>query len=209
MARRLRNPSNTGGLEARRPTLGVIAIPHPREAFSGLSRLLSRLLILASAVTLASVLSGAIFHVVPDVSLAHTRGESMEPGFKNGDLLLIRAAGPAMSLREGDVILFKIGPLPTTHRIQEIRTEGRVTLIIPKGDNNPIADSPITPDQVQGKVITEVPLLGHISRVIGAGGGYYVYHYAALALSLALVLTYVAVTLWRGLPPDESTQNRL
>lgn len=82
------------------------------------------------------------------------RSGSMRPQIPTGSLVVVR---PAADYWVGEVITFKTGPTPTTHRIQNI-SEG---IYMTKGDANDAADSqPVRREQIFGKVVLAVPYAG-------------------------------------------------
>lgn len=93
---------------------------------------------------------------VPIVSVA---SDSMIPRLHKGDLVI--AIKPE-NIKVGDIIIYEANcpALPhedIIHRIVEINNGTYIT----KGDNNPIRDPcPVSPDEVKGKVLFAIPLLG-------------------------------------------------
>jgi len=86
-----------------------------------------------------------------------TSGNSMEPGFVQGDLAILRSAsdyGP------GDVAAYNSSELKkiVMHRITEESDEGYTF----QGDNNDFLDpETVTDDQMLGKLLIRVPGVGH------------------------------------------------
>lgn len=79
---------------------------------------------------------------------------SMQPAISVGSLVVVKPAG---EYAVDDIITFKTGPTPTTHRIQKI--DGQI--FTTKGDANDSADSqPVRPEQILGKVILTAPYAG-------------------------------------------------
>ncbi len=182
----IRTPGTAAPL-GKEASLGDTAVSVLRGPISLLGRWLIRVFMLASAVLLALVISGGIFQVIPGVTIAHTKGISMRPTFKTGNVVLLRLKHPS-GVHRGEIVLFEEDE-PVTHRVIDIGPNaGPNTVIVTKGDNNPVADKPIKLGDVQGEVIGKLPLLGEASRWLGAGGGFYVYHYVALLLNLIFIL---------------------
>ncbi|MEM7819246.1 MAG: signal peptidase I [Candidatus Aenigmatarchaeota archaeon] len=77
----------------------------------------------------------------------------MPNGFSRGDLLFVVNGDPSI----GDIILYNKNSITIVHRVIKITKDGYLT----KGDNNFVADTPIKRDQVVGKVIFGVPILGY------------------------------------------------
>ena len=178
--------------------MGATAITQPRAQLGQLSRWLIRAVALVSAFGLALVISGVVFQFIPGTTLAHIRGKSMEPHYHDGDVVLLRRFSHPTAVEKGDIVLFRYKAVHISHRVIEVGPDaGAATRIVTKGDNNPVADPPLKLSDVEARVLVEVPLLGEVSRALGAGGGVYVYRYGALLAALAFVLVYAAVSLVR------------
>ncbi len=85
---------------------------------------------------------------------------SMEPELSEGDMVFVRASDEYLV---GDVVTAR---LPSgdnfTHRICYVDSENG--LVYTQGDNNPSVDSlPTSVDDIIGKVVFSVPLLGFLS----------------------------------------------
>lgn len=98
--------------------------------------------------------------------LAVSRGYSMEPTIREGDILVFRGVS-AEEVKVGDVILFQVpdemvGLLPEriTHRVVEIRKEAGVTYFRTKGDNAPLDTFEVPADKVVGVNIAVIPYVG-------------------------------------------------
>jgi len=78
---------------------------------------------------------------------------SMEPEISRGDIVVVRRA---QSYDVGDVITYT-SMTAVTHRIVAQSTQGFVT----KGDANNTVDPEIAKDQVLGRVVFTIPLVGH------------------------------------------------
>jgi signal peptidase I len=165
---------------------------HTAEPLRAVLRPLRRGLVLASAVLIAFFISGGVFTFTPlfGVRIAHTSGISMEPAYKEGDVVLIREAG-GDDVQVGDVVVFRALGQSIMHRIIEQRPgpDGQMVLVT-QGDNVPQPDYPIRASQVSGKLVGEIPVLGSLSRLIDADGGFYVYR------SLILTFAVGTVVLW-------------
>jgi signal peptidase I len=162
------------------------------QALHATWRLARRGLILASAVVVAFLVSGGVFTFTPlvGVRIAHTSGISMEPAYKEGDVVLIKDAGES-NLHVGDIVVFNALGQQFMHRIIEQRTEPNGELIVvTQGDNVARPDFPIRASQVSGKLVGEIPLLGTLSRLIDAEGGFYVYRSAVLTLAVTAVAVW-------------------
>lgn len=77
-------------------------------------------------------------------------------GLSRGDLLVVvRPDNPKI----GDILIYrKFGSdFTIVHRLIDIQDEFYIT----KGDNNPVADSPVAKNYVVGKVVFATPILGY------------------------------------------------
>jgi len=148
-----------------------------------------RALVIVSAIAIAFFISGGIFAFTPLVGLriAHTNGISMEPTHRQGDVVLIKEVS-ADDLKVGDVVVFDALGQQIMHRIVEMRVEsGGELYVVTQGDNVATPDFPVPASQVNGKLVAEVPLLGSLSRLIDADGGFYVYRSIVLTMAVSIV----------------------
>ncbi len=83
-------------------------------------------------------------------------------GMSKGDLLLVTKAD---NIKVGDIVLYS-RDVTIVHRIISITNNGFVT----KGDNNLVSDPEISRQQVVGKVIADVPVLGYPRLLLFAVG---------------------------------------
>lgn len=162
------------------------------EALRIAAHITRRGLVFASAAVIAFLVSGGVFTFTPlfGLHLAHTNGISMEPAFKDGDVVLIRDAGDS-DLHVGDVVVFNALGQQFMHRIIEQRTgpDGEL-IVITQGDNVALPDFPVRASQVEARLVGEIPLLGTLSRLIDAQGGFYVYRSAVLTLAVTAVAVW-------------------
>lgn len=162
----------------------------------GLRQLVTRSLILASAVVIAVLVSGGIFNLTPlvGVGLAHTQGTSMEPQQRSGDVVLLKAIDGA-DARVGDVVVFQEQGKSFMHRVIERRlSESGKLMLVTQGDNVPVPDRPILASQVTNRMIGEVPLLGAFSRLLHGDGGIHAYRSLVISISLFSVVLWGLVT---------------
>lgn len=160
--------------------------PDVDDSLHTLLRFARRALVLASALFVAFLISGGIFTFTPLVGLriAHTSGVSMEPAYKNGDVVLIKDVSES-DLHLGDIVVFNALGRRFMHRIIEERTApGGELILVTQGDNVAKPDFPIRASQVSGKLVGEIPILGTVSRLLHAQGGFYVYRSAVLSVAV-------------------------
>jgi signal peptidase len=86
-------------------------------------------------------------------------GFSMKPTFVAGDVVIITRIDPA-EVQVGDVIQFHRANSYIVHRVIEIQEENGRRVFITQGDNNNVRDDPVTPEQVQGRVVLVIPKVG-------------------------------------------------
>ncbi|PLR99285.1 signal peptidase I SipW [Bacillus sp. T33-2] len=130
---------------------------------------------------------------------------SMEPGIKTGSIIAIKPGGDMARFQTGDVITFMDGPdRLITHRVEEVKGEGKQIQYITKGDNNDAADpTPVLSENVVGeyKGLT-IPFIGYGMNFAQSKEG------AALLLVLpgALLLIYSGFTIWKAIREVEATK---
>ena len=109
---------------------------------------------------------------------------SMEPAIPVGSVVVIKPADPE-TLKVGDIICFKTEaeyPTTVTHRIIGITSQGFIT----KGDANEDPDQWIVKkENVIGKVIAVIPLLGYL--------GYFVKTPIGFALLIIIPATIIII----------------
>ncbi|MBQ3469306.1 MAG: signal peptidase I [Bacilli bacterium] len=108
-----------------------------------------------------------IVAVVPFVLRVHLytiASNSMEPKMSVGDLVVTKKV-ELEDLKKQDIIAYRRDDIVVTHRIIGINEKNNT--LITKGDNNAYADSgEIIESQVLGKVILNIPFIGHIYSFI-------------------------------------------
>lgn len=118
---------------------------------------------------------------------------SMEPKYPTGSLIYLVDVDPA-KLEVEDVITYRISEKTTaTHRIKEIipdEDDPSIVRFRTKGDNNDDYDGSLVEfEQVEGKVIFCIPLLGHLAMYIQRPPGLYV----AIGTALAIIFFVMIV----------------
>ena len=78
---------------------------------------------------------------------------SMEPELSVDDLIIVRKAG---EYSVGDVVVYRSGRMSVVHRIVSADEKTVVT----KGDANNAADAPISPSDIDGRVVCSIPKAG-------------------------------------------------
>ena len=117
---------------------------------------------------------------------------SMEPNYHVGSIIYVKDVPPA-TLQVGDAISFMISEnTVATHRIIEVipdENDPDVIRFRTKGDNNEIADTnPVHCNNVLGKVVGTIPLLGYVSDYIQNPPGTYITLAAAMVIVFAVFL---------------------
>ena len=96
-------------------------------------------------------------------------GGSMSPALNLGDMVIASKVSPDV-IREGDIIEFRQGEIMVIHRVIEIQETEGSKFFITKGDANSVADmDPVSPKQVKGRVMLNVPKLGWVTLFFRSG----------------------------------------
>ncbi|TKX86493.1 signal peptidase I [Halorubrum sp. SS5] len=118
---------------------------------------------------------------------------SMEPAMSPGDVIIVNSV-PAAAIERNDVITFggQGGDTPTTHRVIEVVEREGTTAFRTQGDANEDPDgSLVTPDQLQGKVLSPggyllvIPLIGYLINFASTQSGFVLF--VALPVSLLVL----------------------
>ena len=102
---------------------------------------------------------------------------SMEPKINVKDAVIVRRIKP-QKLKKNDIITFvsksnKYQGLTITHRIIDVKKEGKKYYFKTKGDNNNAPDNGyITSDDIYGKTILILPKLGYLQTFLGNAYGW-------------------------------------
>ena len=119
---------------------------------------------------------------------------SMQSVYPTGSLLYIRDVNPE-TLEVGDVITYKMaGGTLCTHRIIEIIPDEDNPDIVrfrTKGDKNDLADPLVDSNNVVGKAVFCIPLLGYLATYMAVPPGKYV----AITVAVALILIEIMISL--------------
>jgi len=96
-------------------------------------------------------------------------GGSMSPALNLGDMVIASKVSPDV-IREGDIIEFRQGEVMVIHRVIEVQETEGSKFFITKGDANRVADmDPVSPKQVKGRVMLNVPKLGWVTLFFRSG----------------------------------------
>jgi len=88
-------------------------------------------------------------------------GVSMEPALVVGDIVITREV-QADQVQVGDIIRYRLGNFFIVHRVVDLDRQGG-SAFITRGDSNNTPDAPVSPAQLDGKVILVIPKLGWLS----------------------------------------------
>ena len=102
---------------------------------------------------------------------------SMEPTLKVNDLVIVTEQD---SYEVGDIVVYQSMNDLIIHRIVSIDD----TEVVTKGDANNISDDPIEQDQIKGKFVFRIPIIGFLIRMIKTVPG------TMIVLALAVFLMY-------------------
>lgn len=100
---------------------------------------------------------------------------SMEPVINVDDLVIVVKTD---NYEVGDIIVFQEGRIAITHRIVEINDE----YVITRGEANNTNDTPLSYEQIKGKVIMVIPYVGYVIHKIQTPLGTF------LIIGLAIIL---------------------
>lgn len=109
---------------------------------------------------------------------------SMSPSYSVGSLIYVKPIAPEI-IKVGDPITFTLNEelIVATHRVIEIDVENKH--FYTKGDANKSADgSPVHFNNLIGKPVFCIPLLGYFSNYVSNPPGLYI----AIAIAIALIL---------------------
>lgn len=130
---------------------------------------------------------------------------SMEPEYPTGSLLYVKGVDPK-ELKVGDSITFMLGEdAVATHRIVEILpdTEQNVLRFRTQGDANDTPDAtPVHQENIIGKPIFSVPLLGYFANYVQNPPGMYI---ALGAAALLIIFVFVPDMVKEKKPESEAS----
>lgn len=131
-------------------------------------QLIEALTIIVMFIAIISAYLGLKFFLNTDLPLVIVASGSMHPALEIGDLVIVQGAN-ATQIKENDIIVFDLiennHTTRTVHRIvsRQILPNGTY-LFTTKGDNNTSPDrTPVPENQVYGRVIYRIPLLGYLA----------------------------------------------
>ncbi|MEM4527746.1 MAG: signal peptidase I [Desulfurococcaceae archaeon] len=190
-----------GSFNSMIPLIGYyISLPYHRTRFRhGIkdiyveSRNVIKLLTYFSAIVAITMLSQGYL----GVRLLVISSGSMSPTLNIGDLVVL--CTHCRDIGVGDVVAYVSQWGVIVHRVVEIDSSYRY--IVTKGDANNAPDlDPVSMDNVIGKVVFKIPLIGYISLYIQqALRGNPVYFSLLLLISLAMIAMYLVKARYRGI----------
>ena len=135
---------------------------------------------------------------------------SMEPIIKVKDAVVIRRCEES-DIKIGDVVTYRsledayYGIL-ITHRVVNIEYQNGEKVYITKGDNNETIDrSPITFNQIQGKVTMRIPKIGYLKYFLT---DYYGWITLVVIPSLGIII-YDVIKLFRNIGTKSSSSKKI
>jgi len=156
------------------------------EVSNRLSKVLKNELVKTLLLMCLVVIGVLVFKTVLDAALRtdypmHTPiSPSMVPTLNIGDLLIVEGVSSSQDINadpsNGDIIIFRKPYNPSefvVHRaIEKSQTDNGESYFITKGDNNSARDPwQVKEDDIIGKVIWRIPLLGYIKIFLGTTVG--------------------------------------
>lgn len=144
-------------------------VSKPLRIFRIVKNVILAVIMTALLCLLAVVLTARMNGETPTLfghTLYRVSSGSMVPYLEVGDIILCQECDP-LTLKEGDVITYdgKSGQFAgkrVTHRVVTkpyLNTDDGKYYLVTKGDDNPIADTPISTSQVTGKFVSKVDVL--------------------------------------------------
>jgi len=121
-------------------------------------------------------------------------GGSMSPTFEAGSLAIVRPTDPG-NIEAGDIITYSSpgeNEDLTTHRVMEVNKEGEGLSFTTRGDANTTNDArPVTPEQIQGRMVTSIPYGGHVLNFVFTGPGLLILVALPALAVIAMELKYI------------------
>lgn len=91
----------------------------------------------------------------------------MQPILNVGDIVIVKEINDEKLIKQGDIISFRNGQNVITHRIYEVIENNNKKEYRTKGDNNNTVDNQlITYNEIEGKVVSNIPYAGNISLLL-------------------------------------------
>lgn len=109
------------------------------------------------------------------VGCAVVQSGSMEPALSIGDLLFVTQED---SYSVGDIVVYQSESILVVHRIVVLSDDNVIT----KGDANNAADAPFSAQNIKGKVVFSIPLVGYLVDFVKTPLGILLLLIAAIAL---------------------------
>jgi len=131
-------------------------------------QLIEALTIIAMFIAGISAYLGLKLFLNTDLPLVVVASGSMHPALEVGDLVIVQGVN-ATQIKINDIIVFDLIEddyiTRTVHRVVDIRIlSNRTYVFTTKGDNNTSEDpSPVPENQIHGRVIYCIPLLGYLA----------------------------------------------
>lgn len=119
---------------------------------------------------------------------------SMQSVYPTGSLLYIKDVSPK-TLNVGDIITYKMeGGFLCTHRIIEMvpdEDNPEIVRLRTKGDENDTADPLVDTNNVVGKAVFCIPMLGYLATYMSVPPG----KYLAITVAISLILIEILISL--------------
>lgn len=159
-----------------------------------ISTFITGVVVIIAAILLLSKIFGAGAYAV--------LSGSMEPTYHVGSLIVV-AKTKTEDLKVNDPITFALSDqVVATHRIVEIQEENGETAFVTKGDANEFKDAkPVHPNNVIGKPLFSIPLLGYGISYIQQPPGTYIF----ICFIVILLLGNIIAT---GFKKEETPENK-
>jgi signal peptidase len=154
---------------------------------------------IAAILFLILIISGSLFTVLSPFFGWRTEvviSGSMEPALMTGSVVIVRPVD-LLTIQQGDIVMFSSLDKKslTTHRIVKIERETGLGFIT-KGDANNNPDiTPVSPDQVVGIVVFNIPYLGLLAGFIKTPLGFILF----FLIPAVVLLGREMLDVWRAM----------
>lgn len=156
----------------------------------------TRVAAIAGWLVIALIVVAAVVMTVPRLmggaTLTILTG-SMQPTLNPGDVIAVVPVADA-DLRLGDVVTFQPvsgDPTLVTHRLVDIDSSTATPVFVTRGDANSADDAPIIGDQIQGRMLYVIPVLGWARTLLGPAVP------AIVATAAAVLIVFGAIAVLR------------
>ena len=147
------------------------------------------------------VVAVGLIYVLPGWDLYIVRSDSMKPAFSARDLIITHPVSG--QVQPGEIITFRQGGELITHRVVSVGDNS----IITKGDANEDPDlQPISPSQITGVYLFNIPNIGYLTSFISTKMGWFL---VVILPAMILVGLLIREIIREAFKDDKSTQTAM